>query len=72
MIAPETSALVKYLLVHKDAGNKKIAQMGTQIPIWANFILLALKLQKHRRGCRWLLPGPLPPGGRRYSMLWKR
>ena len=38
MIAPETSALVKYLLVHKDAGNKKIAQMGTQIPIWANFM----------------------------------
>ena len=29
-------------------------------------------LQKHRRGCRWLLRGPLPPGGRRYSMLWMR
>ena len=43
MIAPETSALVQNLLVHKDAGNKKIAQTGTQIPIWANFILPAVK-----------------------------
>ena len=58
MIAPETSALVQNLLEHKNAGNKKIAQTGTQIPIWANFILPAVKLRRFRRGRRWRWRAP--------------
>ena len=39
--------------------------------VWA-IVMPVLKLRKHRRGCRWLLRGLLPPGGRRYSVLWMR
>lgn len=50
---------------------KNSPTLDSSNPVWA-IVMPALKLQKRRRGCRWLLRAPLPPGGRRYSMLWKR